>query len=142
MSTFTTVGTFQVITCGLAGCHQRFALAEDVYEDLKKTHATFWCPSGHPRCFGSESEEERLKRQLVETQRNLTAEKCVTVNLRTSLQATQVERGRQARLKREAQHKLKRVCIRIHNGVCPCCKRSFSDLRRHMASKHPTFKNQ
>jgi hypothetical protein len=23
--------------------------------------------------------------------------------------------------------------------VCPCCNRSFQNLRRHMATKHPEF---
>lgn len=26
---------------------------------------------------------------------------------------------------------------RIANGVCPCCTRSFTNLRRHMATMHP-----
>lgn len=25
------------------------------------------------------------------------------------------------------------------HGVCPCCNRTFSDLQRHMASKHKGF---
>jgi hypothetical protein len=29
---------------------------------------------------------------------------------------------------------------RVGNGVCPCCTRSFTNLRRHMATKHPGFK--
>lgn len=28
---------------------------------------------------------------------------------------------------------------RAANGVCPCCNRTFVDLARHMAGKHPTF---
>lgn len=28
---------------------------------------------------------------------------------------------------------------RIANGVCPCCDRSFTNLQRHMASKHPDY---
>ena len=28
---------------------------------------------------------------------------------------------------------------RVEHGVCPCCKRSFSALARHMATKHPEY---
>lgn len=28
---------------------------------------------------------------------------------------------------------------RVKNGVCPCCKRTFSCLADHMASKHPDY---
>jgi len=32
-----------------------------------------------------------------------------------------------------------RIKNRVANGVCPCCKRSFTDLRRHMETKHPKY---
>lgn len=35
--------------------------------------------------------------------------------------------------RKESDRKLKR----IHNGVCPCCNRSFVNLQRHMKTKHP-----
>lgn len=28
---------------------------------------------------------------------------------------------------------------RIAAGVCPCCRRSFTDLARHMSSQHPDY---
>lgn len=37
-------------------------------------------------------------------------------------------RGQVTRLKRRAA-----------NGVCPCCTRTFADLKRHMANQHPDF---
>jgi hypothetical protein len=32
-----------------------------------------------------------------------------------------------------------RLRNRAKAGVCPCCKRTVSQLARHMASKHPDF---
>lgn len=32
---------------------------------------------------------------------------------------------------------LERRLKRVGKGVCPCCNRTFRDLARHMASKHP-----
>jgi hypothetical protein len=31
---------------------------------------------------------------------------------------------------------------RIKNGVCPCCTRSFTNLRRHLQTKHPEYAAQ
>lgn len=28
---------------------------------------------------------------------------------------------------------------KISKGICPCCNRSFTNLRRHMNSKHPDY---
>jgi hypothetical protein len=27
----------------------------------------------------------------------------------------------------------------VANGVCPCCNRTFQNLARHMAGKHPDY---
>jgi hypothetical protein len=27
----------------------------------------------------------------------------------------------------------------VKHGVCPCCKRTFENLARHMKGQHPTF---
>lgn len=32
-----------------------------------------------------------------------------------------------------------RVRKRIANGVCPCCRRSFENLARHMKGQHPGY---
>lgn len=32
-----------------------------------------------------------------------------------------------------------RLKKRIAAGVCPCCNRSFANLREHMAGQHPDF---
>lgn len=34
----------------------------------------------------------------------------------------------------------KRLSNRVKNGVCPCCTRSFHNLREHMKTQHPDFK--
>ena len=38
-----------------------------------------------------------------------------------------------------ARGKLRAQSERIKNGVCPCCKRHFTNLERHMHTKHPEF---
>ena len=35
------------------------------------------------------------------------------------------------------ENKIEKQLKRIHKGVCPCCNRSFTNLKRHMETKHP-----
>ncbi len=82
------------------------------------------CCNGHSQIF-KETDVTRLEKQLAnEKQRREWAEK----NAQTARHAEAIARG-----------KLKATKERIGNGVCPCCNRSFTNLRRHMASKHPGF---
>jgi len=37
----------------------------------------------------------------------------------------------------KANTELKRVKRRINGGVCTCCNRTFTNLARHMKTKHP-----
>lgn len=62
--------------------------------------------------------------------------------------AERLERdAQQLREQRDAAHRqasaqrgvTTRIKNRVANGVCPCCKRSFVELARHMATKHPEY---
>lgn len=122
MSTTLTVSqdlrTQNCISCGVL-----FAFPEELDNRLRQTHAAFYCPSGHSQVYLGKTEAEKLREQLVEKERLLTVARCAEVN------------ERNARQRIERQHK--RICKRVHNGVCPCCNRTFANLARHMATKHP-----
>ena len=38
-----------------------------------------------------------------------------------------------------AKGQISKLKKRASAGVCPCCNRSFQNLRRHMGNKHPEF---
>lgn len=104
------------LTCG--NCGIIFAVPDYWLEGRRngtEGNNEFWCPNGHNRVF-RENELTRTKRKLeiAERQRQWAEER-----------ATKAERSA-ARLKR-----------RVANGVCPACQRSFQNLKRHMATKHP-----
>jgi hypothetical protein len=82
------------------------------------------CPVGHTWWYtGKKTRAERLEEQL-----------------RVALLQSQAERDlredteRRLRAQKGATTKAKK---RAAAGVCPCCGRSFVQLRRHMASQHP-----
>jgi hypothetical protein len=114
------------VTCGANGCSLPVGMPKKFYEAKKKSRSTWYCPAGHCRIFVGETNEERLKRELeYEKQHRQRAEQ-------------DKERARHAAA--IARGKLNAAKERVGNGVCPCCKRSFENLRRHMATKHPSYK--
>lgn len=121
MSVFTESVTLEALTC--SECGIRFAMPEWYVTTRRNEGGIFNCPNGHRQQF-IEPEVVKLRRELEEKSRALTASKCETL------------RERQEREK--AERKLKRV----KNGVCPCCNRSFQNLARHMKTKHPEAKGK
>lgn len=83
------------------------------------------CPLGHKHVPGGESEADKIRRQLA-------AERARHDQTRAAL--GQAERCLIA--EKGAKTKLKK---RIANGMCPCCKRSFQNLGRHMKTQHPQY---
>jgi hypothetical protein len=53
--------------------------------------------------------------------------------------ATSSPRGRSHAATKGHVTRKKRQLERVASGVCPCCNRSFVNLRRHMKTQHPEF---
>ena len=105
------------LTCG--ACGTPFAMEERLYRKKAEEHAEFYCPNGHCRQFCGKTEAQKLRELLDEQARKYASE----LNLRLA-----------------AETELNYIKKRISRGVCPCCKRSFSNVHRHIEQKHPNFK--
>lgn len=113
------------ITCGI-----EFAMPEGRHNWLVDHKGVlFFCPNGHAQSFSGETEAQKLQRALDAKKRELDAANHQLENVR-ELNEKHLTNLVKANKKLE----------RARNGICPCCKRSFSALRRHMATKHPDFK--
>lgn len=84
----------------------------------------WYCPNGHSRVF-RETENDKLTRELNAAKRDAEWQRQLRDRADKSLIA---QRGENTKLRK-----------RISNGVCPCCKRSFGNLRKHMTTKHPDY---
>lgn len=108
----------ECITCGIT-----FGIPSNLYEQIKKDDKKwFYCPNGHSAhiCKTTEQiQKEEYEQKLQEKIRQLQDADIVKRDLQTKLD--------------EANNKL----FRVHNGVCPCCKRNFKNLKRHIENKHP-----
>ena len=119
---------FVTIECG--GCGVEFALRRSMYDALHRSHNTFHCPNGCSRAYNGKSDIEILRDKLA------TAEQEKANALKRKEWAEQAASKAEAAEKR-AKAETKRLRKRAQNGACPCCKRTFSNLARHMAIKHP-----
>ena len=96
-------------------CSVPFGMPEGMRDNRQRDGQTFYCPVGHPQCYG-DSEGDRLRARVKQLESTLLSE-------RDQLAA--------------AKGELAKVRKRVANGVCPCCHRSFANVARHMKSQHP-----
>jgi len=117
--------SFKPITCCHEGCGLTFAIPT-AWENLRRADHSFWyCPNGHVQHFVGETEAEKYKRLMeIERERKDFAIKESARNHRRAIAL----KGLVTKTKR-----------RVGHGVCPCCSRSFQNLKRHMAGKHPDY---
>lgn len=87
----------------------------------------WYCPNGHPLVFRESDadkyrhEAERLRQRLAQKDDEIAA------------------RDRQLIA---AKGQITKARKRASAGTCPCCKRTFSNMARHMKSEHPDFASQ
>lgn len=105
-------------------CGTVFWMSGSTYRNARENGANFFCPNGHSQSY-TKSRVAVLEEQLErERKRREWAEK----NQKSAARALTAQRGENTKLRK-----------RIAGGACPCCKRSFQNLARHMKTKHPKF---
>lgn len=124
---------FQAHTC--AGCGTSFAVPYNLYRCFKEDGASLRCPNAScpwPSFSIHETKAMRLEKELAAERERATRAHQAREWAEKQLSAT---KGQVTKLRNEAA----KAHARIANGVCPCCKRSFQNLRRHMTTKHPEY---
>lgn len=113
---------FSTHSCG--ECGVAFALTQAFEDARRRDGKNFYCPNGHSRVY-RETELDRVKKTL-ERERQM----------REAADSRAAKAERDATTISKAHRKMR---TRVMNGVCPCCNRSFENLRRHMHDQHPEF---
>lgn len=114
-------------------CGVQFAGPAHLLKSKREHAGSIYCPNGHVSSW-RETEADRLRRELEQAKKDKEwAEK-------------QRDQAREARDAAERKASALRGVVtktkqRVGNGVCPCCNRTFKALSRHMATKHPEFKD-
>ena len=132
MATISVTTELKAVHCG--ECGGTYAIDANFHR-IKKEKGGFWncpycqCSWGYP---ADSSELARLKRKLEYTEADRDRQH----------RRHQEEKDRHERTQRRlsaTQGVVTRTKNRVAKGVCPCCNRTFQDLQRHMASKHPDY---
>lgn len=125
---------FTQITCCSEGCHCVFAVPTTVYKTWQESEESWHCPYGHSQRF-TESETTRLRRE-----RDRLAQKIAQRD--DEIKEKNERLAAKDRMLTATKGHVTRIKNRVSHGVCPCCSRSFENLKRHMASKHPQFRKE
>lgn len=117
---------------GCARCGVVFGITREYEERRRADHKEFFCPAGHGNFYGGKSEAEKLRDELAR-------EKHRAEQARAWAEDEARRREVANRRAAAARGQVTRIKNRVRHGVCPCCKRTFQQLARHMASQHPDY---
>lgn len=115
----------ECITCGIP-----YVVPQVVIDKQREVGGFHTCHAGHSQGW-RESDSERAKRR--EAREAIRRDR----DRLQQLVAQKDDEIRDARRQtKTATAKIKRLAERAKAGICPCCTRHFTNLERHMASKH------
>jgi hypothetical protein len=112
---------FVWVTCCYEGCGVLWGQERDFDKRRRQDREWFYCPNGHRQHYTGQNNEEKLREAEARE-----------VHLKDQLAAA-------TRNEEAARSELLRIRGRIAAGICPCCRRTFSNVARHMESQHPDF---
>lgn len=119
------VGAVRLFVQDCPSCGVLFGITEDMEDNRRKDGRTFYCPNGHNLHWTpGKSDADKLADERRRTEKLEDA-------LFQSIVAAEQMRGTIIR-DRE----------RYAAGLCPCCRRSFDNVRRHMTTEHPDYSVQ
>ena len=118
-----TTVTVKLVAVTCCNCGVAFGMSDDFHERRRRDHGLFYCPAGHSQHFTGKSDIEKLREELAVKEQSV----------RHVQQQAEFQR-KEAIAAKAAATKLRN---RVSKGVCPCCNRTFTNLARHMKTKHP-----
>lgn len=106
-------------------CFVHYAIPQAMSNKKSKDGGDWYCPNGDNLIY-TKTKADKLTAELQAEKENT-----------EYWMKRKEEVDRQLKAKKGELAKLKN---RVSNGVCPCCNRSFQNLKRHIATKHPELK--
>lgn len=128
--------TFTVLTC--SECSIAFGVDSTVRQRWIDDGKRFYCPQGHAQVY-RESTVQKLTQQLEAAQNDVAEATKRELFARANAAAERLAREHTQRQLASRKGINTRLRNRIRCGVCPCCRRNFGNLQRHIKTKHPGF---
>lgn len=113
-------------------CKVIYWLPNDLYRSARRDeNISFYCPHGHIAHFtAGETDEAKLRRE-----RDLLKQEQARLNDEIRRQRELCEAAERSAAAYRGQ--TTRLKNRAKAGLCPCCNRHFTNIQRHIATKHP-----
>jgi len=122
------IGAEEMVGIRCGSCAVTHALPAIIYDTARLQGGYWHCPNGHSRGWARGENQEELAVARRDRDR-----------LRQENARLADESIAEARKRIAAETKLKRYTKRTAAGLCPCCNRSFRQLKAHLKSKHPDY---
>ena len=106
-------------------CGTPFGMSAALQRRFRNKHETFYCPSGHGQVYA-----QPVEQKLREAEAALRIEQESTAYLRSHNDQLLTDLNKKSK-------EIAQIKRRANAGVCPHCHRTFQQVSRHMASKHP-----
>lgn len=125
---FTT--TLEIYVCCHEGCGVTFGMTSGFVAQRREDHGGWYCPNGHAQYFSAINEKEQLKKENESLQRQVVDAWRVVDEKKIQIQ----QLGYSLRSQKAAKTA---IMNRVKRGLCPCCRRTFSNLQSHFKTQHP-----
>lgn len=124
---------FVEVVCYAKSCKVSFCIEKNRHAQLQRNGEGFYCLNGHLQSYSpGPSEAQKLRQENAR----------LADQARLAQESADYQRSRREAAERSAsayKGQVTKIKKRVGRGVCPCCNRTFADLARHMAGKHPDF---
>jgi len=139
-TTFVANTQLTTINCSCGGV---YAIQEKFRLDKKEEGSSWTCPYCRTWWgYANNGTNAQLKREIEEKDKEIARQKANAEYWHDRKQEAQAEAAHFRKSRDGVRGALARTRNRIGNGVCPCCNRSFSELLRHMETKHPDYRGK
>lgn len=121
-----------VVVGGCWNCGSNCAIPRNLYRQAKENGNGWYCPGCGQTNVYKTTEVQTLKAERARLEGQVAEERQRTRIARADADRNEARR----RAEKAAKTRLKN---RIAKGICPCCKRHFANVHRHITSQHPEF---
>jgi hypothetical protein len=120
-------GTQHTVTqCGVCGVW--YVVPTYAYQCHQRLGGFSFCPNGHQ--WGWKTGEEQRQQDQIRQERD---------RLKQDRARLEDELAAEKRRAEAAETRTLQVRRRAASGVCPCCNRTFMNVRNHIKNKHPNI---
>lgn len=128
---YTDAGTVSLRVEDCPACGIVYGFPTEFEKRRREDGRGWYCPNGHTVVYTkTKLDEAREQLQRAERERD----QAIIGRTAAQDQAAAADRSRAA-----LKDHLTRLRNRIANGVCPCCNRSFVNVRNHITGQHPEW---